>query len=92
MSKESERNQQFREMADQFIDTANTLCESTEPPMVNSAFLFGASRFCAFVTAGKTGDLQSYNEQREAAIAYYTAEFKNMLEENLDSYQAVFDD
>jgi len=89
---ETERNRQFRKMADRFIDTANRQSDDAEPAVVSSAFLYGASRFCAFVVAGKTGNLDRYDGQRAAAIDYYTAEFKKMLEENLDNYRAVFDE
>ena len=53
--------------------------------------LYGASRFCAFVVAAKTGDRDNYNAERDAAIDYYTNEFKAMLEENLNDYSRVFD-
>ena len=88
---ETQRDQLFRKMADRFIDTANRQVEDTEPAIVSSAFLFGASRFSAFVVAGKTGSLERFEDQREAAVEYYTTEFRKMLEENLDSYRAVFD-
>lgn len=88
---EEDRDLQFRKLADSFIDVANRHCNHLEPPMINSAFLYGASRFCAFVVAGKTGDLKSYQAQRDAALDYYTNEFKTMLEQNLDDYCRVFE-
>lgn len=88
---EAERDLQFRKMADSFIDVANRHCEGREPSMVSSSFLYGASRFCAFVVAGKTGDRKSYEEQKKAAIDYYSQEFRTMLEQNLDDYSRVFD-
>ena len=86
-----ERDLQFRQMADSFIDVANGCCEKQEPAMVSSSFLYGASRFCAFVVAAKTGDRDNYNAERDAAIDYYANEFKAMLEENLNDYSRVFD-
>jgi len=88
---EEDRDLQFRKVADSFIDVANRHCSHHEPPTISSSFLFGASRFCAFVVAGKTGDLDSYKEQREAALDYYTNEFRTMLEQNLDDYGRVFE-
>lgn len=85
------RDLQFRKMADSFIDVANRHCEGREPSMVSSSFLYGASRFCAFVVAGKTGERKAYEEQKQAAIDYYTQEFRTMLEQNLDDYSHVFD-
>ena len=86
-----ERDLQFRQMADSFIDVANGCCEKQEPAMVSSSFLYGASRFCAFVVAAKTGNRDNYNAERDAAIEYYANEFKTMLEENLNDYSRVFD-
>lgn len=82
----------FRKIADRFIDTANRQCDENSPATVNSALLYGAARFCSFIVANKTGNRSSYEAQREEALAYYVAEFKQMLEENYDDYVAVFDD
>lgn len=89
---DEDKDLQFRKMADSFIDVANRHCENFEPPQISSSFLFGASRFCAFVVAGKTGDPDTYEKERKAAIDYYTAEFKTMLEQNLTDYKRAFDD
>lgn len=90
-AEEADRDLQFRKVADSFIDVANRHCERTEPAMISSSFLYGASRFCAFVVAGKTGEADAYNEQKKAAVDYYTQEFRTMLEQNLDDYSRVFD-
>lgn len=87
----NDRDLQFRKMADSFIDIANKHCDQHDPSMISSSFLFGASRFCSFVVAGKTGDKEAYNKQRDAAIEYYAKEFRTMLEQNLDDYSRVFD-
>jgi len=82
----------FRKMADSFIDLANRHCENAPPAMISSSFLFGASRFCAFVVAGKTGSRESYQAEQEAALDYYANEFRTMLKQNLDDYGRVFDE
>ncbi len=88
---DADRDLQFRKLADSFIDIANRHCERQEPAMISSSFLFGASRFCAFVVAGKTGNAETYDKQKKAAVDYYTQEFRSMLEQNLDDYSRVFD-
>ena len=88
---EAQRDLQFRKQADSFIDIANRHCQREDPSMVSSSFLYGASRFCAFVVAGKTGEREAYEQQKKAAIEYYTNEFRTMLEQNLDDYSRVFD-
>jgi len=72
---ESEANIRFRKMADRFIDTANRQLSDTEAATVNSAFLYGASRFCSFVTVQKTGSLERFDEMHDEAVNYYTEEF-----------------
>lgn len=84
---ESEANLRFRKMADRFIDTANRQLSDTEPATVNSSFLYGASRFCAFVVAQKTGNLTRFDDMHDEAVEYYTEEFKNMLTQNLQHYR-----
>jgi hypothetical protein len=89
---EEERNTHFRKLADRFIDTANRQTEDTEPSVINSSFLYAASRFCAFVVASKAGEAERYDSLKAEALEYYTKEFNKMLSENLDNYAAVFDD
>ena len=88
---ESEQNRRFRKMADRFIDNANRQLNDTEPTMVNSAFMYGASRFCAFVTVQKTGTLERFDEMHDEALEYYADEFKKMLQENLKHYRDAFE-
>lgn len=88
---DADRDLQFRKLADSFIDVANRHCERNEPGMISSSFLYGASRFCAFVVAGKTGEREAYEQQKQEALDYYTKEFRTMLEQNLDDYRRVFD-
>lgn len=89
---EGDQDLKFRKMADSFIDVANRHCENAPPAMISSSFLFGASRFCAFVAAGKTGSRESYQAEKDAALDYYAKEFRTMLEQNLDDYSRVFDE
>lgn len=84
---ESDANLRFRKMADRFIDNANRQLSDTEPATVNSAFLYGASRFSAFVTAQKAGSLERFDEIHDEAVNYYTEEFKKMIIENLQHYR-----
>ena len=87
---DDERNQLFRQIADSFIDVANKHTEDTDSGIVNSAFLYGASRFSAFVVASNAKSLEGYEADRDTAIEYFTSEFKRMLEENLNNYKSVF--
>jgi len=89
---EGDQDLKFRKMADSFIDVANRHCENSPPAMISSSFLFGASRFCAFVVAGKTGSRERYLAEQESALDYYAEEFRTMLKQNLEDYGRVFDE
>ena len=89
---EADQDLKFRKMADSFIDVAKRHCEGSPPAMISSSFLYGASRFCAFVVAGKTGSRENYQAEQEAALDYYADEFRTMLKQNLDDYSRVFDE
>lgn len=87
---DEERNRLYRQMADTFINQANQHAQQHNNVMVSSAFLYGAARFSAFVTAVQAGEQGQYDADREAALDYFTAEFRRMLTENLDDYRRVF--
>lgn len=88
---ESDSDLRFRKMADRFIDNANRQLSDTEPSTVNSAFLYGASRFSAFVTVQKAGSLAQFDEIHDEAVNYYAEEFKNMLIQNLGHYRKALE-
>lgn len=87
---DDERNQLFRKFADSFIDVANQHCDDADSGIVGSAFLYGAARFSAFVVATKAKELDRYEADCDAALEYFTKEFRRMLEENLDDYKSAF--
>lgn len=90
-NQESDADRHFRKMADRFIDSANRQLSDTEPSTVNSAFLYGASRFSAFVTVQKAGSLERFDEIHEEAVNYYTEEFKKMFIQNLGHYRKALE-
>lgn len=88
---EEERNHLYRQMADSFIGIANHHAEQQNNKyMVGSAFLYGAARFSAFVTAVQAKELGKYDAEREEVVEYFISEFRRMLDENLDDYRRVF--
>ena len=86
------RDTHFRKLADRFIDTANRQTEDTDITVINSALIYAASRFCAFVIASKAGSKDRYDKMKPEAIEYYGEEFNKMLAQNLENYAEVFDD
>lgn len=83
-------NKKFISMADSFIDLANQYCDDTQNSIVNASFLYGASRFCAFMTASTAGSREKYEANIDDAVDYYTQEFKKMLAEHMEQYKSAF--
>ena len=87
---EVDKNKQFRQFADTFIDVANNHIESADSSFVSSSMLYGTSRFCSFVVASGCDSAEHLEANREEAIRFYTEEFKRMLSENLDEYKNAY--
>ena len=85
-----EQDQLLRQLADSFINIANEHSEKHDKNIVNTAFMYAASRFSAFVAASSAGNLEKFKSQRENAIEFFTAEFSKMLTSNLGNYEKVF--
>jgi hypothetical protein len=82
---------EFRRMADAFIDQANACIETSAKENVGMALLYAASRFNAFVVASHAPSIQKYDQDRDKAIQFFSAEYVRMLEENLDDYKRIYE-
>ncbi len=85
-----EKNQQFRQFADAFIDVANNHIEEADSSFVASSMLYGTSRFCSFVVASGCKNAEELEANTEGAIEFFTNEFKRMLSENLEEYKKTY--
>lgn len=85
------RDKQFWELADSFIQLANTHLDAEKPSRVSASALFAASRFNAFVIAAATESKAQLIAEKEAAIAYFLDQYEKMLRENLDEHLARYD-
>jgi hypothetical protein len=85
-----EQDKLLRQLADTFINVANEHSERHDKNIVNTAFMYAASRFSAFVSASSAGSLEQYKSREEAAIDFFSDEFKKMLAINLKNYEKVF--
>jgi hypothetical protein len=86
-----QRDKQFWELADSFIQLANTHLDAEKPSRVSASALFAASRFNAFVIAAATESKEQLIAEKEAAIAYFLDQYEKMLRENLDEHMARYD-
>ncbi|MDH5183441.1 MAG: DUF3144 domain-containing protein [Gammaproteobacteria bacterium] len=87
---DNEKRKIFTQMADIFIDVANSKCEEQDKTMVASAFLYGAARFCAFVVAAEAGTEEKFDADHDSALRYFNNEFNRMFGEHLSDYKGVF--
>ncbi|MCL1141402.1 DUF3144 domain-containing protein [Shewanella gaetbuli] len=72
------------QLADQFIALANQLGQQeNDIGKVGTALRYAASRYNAFEAAIKSSDLAA---EKENALAWFTNEFKEMLNENLEDH------
>ncbi len=85
------RDKPFWDMADSFIQLANTHLDKERPSRVSASALFAAARFSAFVIAAATENKAQLIAEKEAAIAYFLGQYEQMLRENLDEHIARYD-
>lgn len=83
-------DQALRQLADKFITLANEQSETMAPDMVGLGFMFGASRYSAFVVANQCEDLEVFNLNMEEALDFYTNQFRRMMQQNLDQHKSQF--
>jgi len=89
MSK-TDQDQRLRKLADSFINIANEHIETQDKTITNTAFMYAASRFCAYIAASNARNLEDYQNKQKQGIEFFTNEFKHMLEGNMKSYEKVF--
>lgn len=76
----------FYDLADQVIGLANESCDSLGAGKASAAVLYGAARFNAFIVASMPGS--DIPREKEAALDYFTEQYRKMLAEHLDDFHA----
>lgn len=90
MSEQLNLDEGFFDRADSFIHLANEHCAKVGRGKVSASFMFGMSRFNAWVNATGFESAEAMTASRQETIDYFVAQYKAMLEENLDDYIAQF--
>lgn len=80
----------LRKLADSFINIANEHAEIHDQNEVNTAFMYAASRFSAYVAASSARNLEDFQGKQKQGIEFFTGEFTRMLESNMKNYEKVF--
>jgi thymidylate synthase ThyX len=88
---DGQRDKQFWELADSFIQLANSHLNEAKPSKVSASALFAASRFNAFVITVSASSKEQLIAEKEAAIAYFLEQYATMLRENIDEHLARYD-
>jgi len=82
---------EFWQRVDAVINLANSQCDAASPSEVGASTLFASARFNAFLLAKSTGTAQNMTAEKERALDYFTAQFREMMTANLDDFIANFD-
>lgn len=87
---DSAQDDQFFKRADAHIDVANSQLKDTSRGKVSASMMYATARFNAWVTACTAESDDDLRSHREESIEYFIAQYRKMLEENLDDYIANF--
>ena len=81
----------FYDRADEHIYLSNDqITEGIGKGKVSASFMYSLARFNAYVSACGFDKVEEMIESKEETIEYFAAEYKKMLEENLDDYISNF--
>lgn len=86
MAEELKVDDHFYDRADSFIHLANEHCANLGRGKVSASFMYGMSRFNAWVSATGFESSEDMKASRQETIDYFVAQYKAMFEENLDDY------
>ncbi len=87
---DKDQEQLLRKLADSFINIANNHAEIHDKNIVNTAFMYAASRYSAYVAASSARNLEDFVGRQSQGIEFFSSEFKKMLESNMHNYEKVF--
>ena len=84
---------EFYGRADQHIQLSNQqITEEIEKGKVSASMLFATSRFNAWISASGWETAEELANAKQETIEYFLAEYRKMLEENLDEYIENFEE
>ncbi|HXF78921.1 MAG TPA: DUF3144 domain-containing protein [Usitatibacter sp.] len=84
-------DEQFWKRADAYIHVANEQSDLAKLGEVNASFTYACARFNAFTITSEAPNVQALKDAKARALDHFTAEFRRMLEDNLDDHIAHFD-
>jgi len=82
----------FYKRADAIISLANSHINDTTPPAdATNSLMFASSRFNAWIAAMGFKNAEDMQAEKEEIVAFFTTQYKLMLEENFDNYVENFE-
>ena len=81
----------FYDRADEHIHLANKHLETVGRGKVSASFMYAVSRFNAWVSANGFSSGEEMATSKAETIDYFVAQYRAMLEENMDDYISNFD-
>ena len=86
-NQEGQLDSKFYERADAQIFLANgQISQEVQPGIVSDSFMYGASRFNAWVAATGFSNGEDMRKEREEILEFFVTQYRLMLEENFDNY------
>lgn len=82
-----DNDQEFWDLAEQFVEQANAALENSEPGKISAAMLYAAARFNAFVVASSSVDRKEYIADMDESMDYLSKQFRHMLGDNLRDFR-----
>ena len=88
-----DRDEAFFKRADTFIALANDHINTaqTRPALANDSLQYASARFSTWLAAASFANSQEFREDKENIIAFFTKQYKSMLEEHFDDYAENYD-
>ncbi len=87
-----EVDDEFYERADAHIHLSNSqISEEIGTGKVSASFMYSVARFNAWVSASGWHNGNEMAEAKEETVEYFVAEYRKMLEENMDDYISNFE-
>ncbi len=78
----------FYDRADAHINLSNEQTRAAGSGKVSASMMYATARFNAWLSACGFADATKMQESRQETIDYFVAQYRKMLEENLDDYIA----
>lgn len=83
----TKKDDEFYDRADSYIHLANKqVSDDIAMSTVSASFMYGMSRYAAFISALKCGDKKEMVANKEGHTEYFLDEFKKAFVENYDDY------